>query len=216
MLPIRQAVGEIAGTGAASLAVEAALVVLCSWGMPRHPLAVLATRTGHPHDLPAPPSPLPLPQRRAWEFDEMRDTVDYDLIVVMDRYDRQEVVREVSSPACLPAWQDVAVGAWAVVPGALSVLAILRHIPTRRTTRLMAPHSLCRSLLPPTPARQVSVLERLNPGGAYLTRVHRLKSFARAGRLVLKDRCLLVRGAVVRVTGSVRCYNWLLRVSLVT
>jgi hypothetical protein len=34
-------------------------------------------------------------QRRPWEFDEMRDTVDYDLIVVMDRYDRQEVEREV-------------------------------------------------------------------------------------------------------------------------
>lgn len=34
-------------------------------------------------------------QRRAVEFDEMRDTVNYDLIVVMDGYDRAEVVREV-------------------------------------------------------------------------------------------------------------------------
>lgn len=64
----------------------------------------------------------------------MRDTVEYDLIVVMDGYDRQEVVRE------------------------------------------------------------VAVLERLRPGGGYLTRVQRLNSFARAGHLVLKDRCLLVRG----------------------
>ena len=39
-------------------------------------------------------------QRRPWEFDEMRDTVDYDLIVVMDRYDRQEVEREVGGPLC--------------------------------------------------------------------------------------------------------------------
>jgi hypothetical protein len=30
----------------------------------------------------------------------MRDTVDYDLIVVMDRYDRQEVEREVGGPLC--------------------------------------------------------------------------------------------------------------------
>jgi len=44
----------------------------------------------------------------------------------------------------------------------------------------------------PCPPRQVSVLERLNPGGAYLTRVHRLNHFARAGQLVLHDRCLLV------------------------
>ena len=38
----------------------------------------------------------------------------------------------------------------------------------------------------------MSVLERLNPGGAYLTRVHGLNHFARAGQLVLQDRCLLV------------------------
>lgn len=48
------------------------------------------------------PVPLPLPhlrafQRRAVEFDEMRDTVNYDLIVVMDAYDRAEVVREVGN-----------------------------------------------------------------------------------------------------------------------
>ncbi|KAL4431051.1 hypothetical protein ABPG75_006307 [Micractinium tetrahymenae] len=75
---------------------------------------------------------IELPPRRAREFDEMRDTPAYDLILVLDRYDEQEVVRE------------------------------------------------------------VSVLERLNPGGAYLTRVHRLNEFARAGQLVFKDRCLLV------------------------
>ena len=44
----------------------------------------------------------------------------------------------------------------------------------------------------PAARPQVSVLERLNPGGAYLTRVHRLNHFARAGQLVLHDRCLLV------------------------
>lgn len=48
----------------------------------------------------------------------------------------------------------------------------------------------------PACAHQVSVLERLNPGGAYLTRVHRLNHFARAGQLVLHDRCLLVSCAV--------------------
>lgn len=37
------------------------------------------------------------------------------------------------------------------------------------------------------------MLERLNPGGAYLTRVHCLNHFARAGQLVLHDRCLLVK-----------------------
>lgn len=41
------------------------------------------------------------------------------------------------------------------------------------------------------------MLERLNPGGAYLTRIHCLNSFARAGRLVFKDRCLLVRMGVM-------------------
>lgn len=34
-------------------------------------------------------------QRRAREFDEMRDTPAFDLILVMDSYDEHEVLREV-------------------------------------------------------------------------------------------------------------------------
>ena len=73
----------------------------------------------------------------------MRDTPAYDLVLAMDAYDLQEVVRE------------------------------------------------------------VAVLERLNPGGAYLTRLHRLCDFARAGPVVFKDRCLLV-GGVGSGTGTGR------------
>ena len=63
--------------------------------------------------LPAAPAGWPWPlQRRAWEYDEMRDTVDYDLVVVMDQYDRQEVVREVRRPAA--GWAGRAA---AVAPG---------------------------------------------------------------------------------------------------
>lgn len=70
---------------------------------PRRAPPRLATCHTHTHQRPPPRRPCRLAlgplQRRAWEYDEMRDTVDYDLVVVMDQYDRQEVVREVRRPA---------------------------------------------------------------------------------------------------------------------
>ena len=149
--------------------------------MPSLPLCV--TRDARP--LPLPP-PL---QRRAREFDEMRDTPAYDLIVVMDRYDRAEVVREVRQTARRRAagvgWGSrdalARVGPWQARP------------PCATQTLCSARVCMMPPAPPPPPSSiQVSVLERLNPGGAYLTRVHRLHHFARAGQLVLKDRCLLV------------------------
>lgn len=58
---------------------------------------------------------------------------------------------------------------------------------------------------PRPPPPQVSVLERLNPGAAYLTRVHRLNEFARAGQLVFRDRCLLVSCPVLHARGWLLC-----------
>lgn len=54
-------------------------------------LSTAAAPRAHPSPAPSPDAP----QRAAWEFDEMRDTVDFDLVLVLDRYDQAEVVREV-------------------------------------------------------------------------------------------------------------------------
>jgi len=122
----------------------------------------------------------------------MRDTPAYDLIVVMDRYDRQEVVREVRAlPGSVPAGCSWHAGRAA---GRAADAPPYTAPPPASSAPLT-------TLITNTPSlsfggAQISVLERLNPGGAYLTRVHRLNHFARAGQLVFKDRCLLVRGAI--------------------